>query len=58
MTSIIAASSPALSLPPPARALEDRGVPTGIAPSPEPFEAKPHQKKSDYNYHRYPSGVQ
>ena len=34
-----------LSLPPPAPAFEDRGDPTGIAPSPEPFEAKPHQEK-------------
>jgi hypothetical protein len=55
MTSIIAmilAASRwlALSFPPPAPAFEDRGVPTGIAPSPEPFEAKPHQKKFDYNY--------
>ena len=55
MTSIIAmilAASRwlALSFPPPAPAFEDRGVPTGIAPSPEPFEAKPHQKKFDCNY--------
>jgi hypothetical protein len=37
------------SLPLPAPAFEDRGVPTGIAPSPERFETKPEQK-SDYNY--------
>jgi hypothetical protein len=33
-----------------ASAFEDRGDPTGIAPSPEPFEAKPHEKRFDYNY--------
>jgi hypothetical protein len=36
------------SLPLPAPAFEDHGVPIGIAPSPERFEAKPEQK-SDYN---------
>jgi hypothetical protein len=47
---IFAASWRALSLPPPAPAFKDRRDPTGIAPSPEPFEAKPQQKKFDYNY--------
>jgi hypothetical protein len=47
---VFAASWLALSLPPAAPAFEDRGVPTGIARSPEPFEAKPLQKKFDYNY--------
>jgi hypothetical protein len=43
----LAASWLALSLSPAAPAFEDR--PTGIAPFPERFEAKPEQK-SDYNY--------
>ena len=36
-------------LPLPAPAFEDRGAPTGIAPSPERLEAKP-EENSDHNY--------
>ena len=39
----------ALSLRPPAPAFEDREVPLYVRPSRERFEAKPQQKKLDYN---------
>ena len=40
----------ALSLRPPAPAFEDREVQQYVRPSRERFEAKPQQKKFDYNY--------